>query len=74
MSTLFMPPPKYKTSIVVWLAIYPLITLILWLFGPYLMQIPLPLRTLLLTAVLVPIMVYGAIPLWQRILRRWLQS
>ena len=33
-------PPKHKTSVVVWLAIYPLITLILWVFGPVLAGIP----------------------------------
>lgn len=65
-------PPRYKTTIVVWLAIYPLITLILWTFGPNLALVPLPLRTLILTGVLVPTMVYGAIPFWQRILRKWL--
>lgn len=69
-----MQPPKYKTAIVVWLAIYPLITLILWAFGPYLAQIPLALRTLLLTVILVPTMVYALIPLWQRLLAKWLKG
>jgi len=61
-------------AIVVWLAIYPLITFILWAFGPMLMQIPLALRTLLLTGILVPIMVYGAIPFWQKVLAKWLKG
>ncbi len=69
-----MQPPKYKTAIVVWLAIYPLITLILWALGPYLAQIPLALRTLLLTVILVPTMVYALIPLWQRLLAKWLKG
>ncbi|RMG65776.1 MAG: hypothetical protein D6722_15665 [Bacteroidetes bacterium] len=67
-----MQPPKYKTALIVWLAIYPLITVVLWLFGPYLAALPLPLRTLLLTGILVPTMVYVAIPFWQRVLRPWL--
>lgn len=66
-------PPKYKTAIIIWLAIYPLITVILWLFGPTLMEIPLMLRTLLLTGVLVPTMVYVAIPGLQKVFRKWLQ-
>lgn len=69
-----MQPPKYKNVIVIWLAIYPLITLILWIAGPYLGQIPLVLRTLILTGVLVPTMVYVLVPFWQKVLRKWLQS
>jgi len=58
---------------VVWLAIYPLVTLFFWTFGPEIMAIePLPLRTLLITLVLVPLMVFVLIPLLQRWLGAWL--
>ncbi|MEO0584505.1 MAG: hypothetical protein AAF135_19995 [Bacteroidota bacterium] len=67
-------PPKYKTVLIIWMAIYPLITGILWAFGPYLVQIPLMLRTLILTGVLVPIMVYLAIPTLQKAFKSWLES
>lgn len=67
-------PPKYKTALIIWMAIYPLITGILWAFGPYLMEIPLMLRTLILTGVLVPIMVYVAIPTLQKVFKNWLIS
>lgn len=67
-------PPKFKIAIITWLAIYPLITVTLYFFGPWLMQLPLLLRTLLLTAVLVPAMVYGIVPALQRVFQKWLFS
>ncbi len=46
-----------------WLAIYPALTLTLWLLEHFgLWQLALPLRTLVLTAVLVPTMVYVLMP------------
>jgi antibiotic biosynthesis monooxygenase (ABM) superfamily enzyme len=57
----------------VWLAIYPTLTLLLWLAGPRIASWALPLRTLALTAVLVPLMVFLLIPSIQRLLAPWLQ-
>ena len=66
-------PPRWKTAIVVWLAIYPTITLVLWLAGPRIAGWPLALRTLAITAVVVPLMVYLLMPAFQRLLRPWLR-
>ena len=66
-------PPRWKTAIVVWLAIYPTITLVLWLAGPRVAGWPLALRTLAITAVVVPLMVYLLMPAFQRLLRPWLR-
>lgn len=67
------PPKKWKMAIVIWLAIYPLITLIFALIGKQLMQIhPLPLRTLIITLIVVPTMVFILIPTLQKILHNWL--
>ncbi|MBI3519464.1 MAG: hypothetical protein HY062_08935 [Bacteroidetes bacterium] len=67
------PPKKWKMAIVIWLAIYPLITLIFALLGKYLMQIePLPLRTLIITLIAVPTMVFILIPALQKLLHKWL--
>lgn len=69
------PPKKWKMAIVVWLAIYPLITVMQWLLGPQLAKVtPLALRTLILTAVVVPLMVYGVLPLVQKLLGGWLRK
>jgi antibiotic biosynthesis monooxygenase (ABM) superfamily enzyme len=67
------PPKKWKMAIVVWLAIYPLITIVFLLFGKYLVQInPIPLRTLIMTVILVPLMVFLVMPLIQKLLKNWL--
>ena len=69
------PPKKWKMAIVIWLAIYPLITTVFAIFGKYLMQIEiLPLRTLIITAVMVPTMVFILIPVLQKLLANWLKK
>ncbi len=59
---------KIKNTLIVWVSIYPAITLILLLFGDLLNQLPILLRTLVLTLILVPLMVYVLVPFWTRIL------
>ncbi|MEO6228917.1 MAG: hypothetical protein ABJB11_18710 [Ferruginibacter sp.] len=54
---------KIIQAIKVWLVIYPSITLFYGLFGSYLITLPLFLRTLILTLVLVPWMVFVGLPL-----------
>ncbi|NJO01576.1 MAG: hypothetical protein HC880_07705 [Bacteroidia bacterium] len=66
-------PPRYKIALITWIAIYPPLTLILLIFGPYLEPFPLPLRTLVLTAILVPMMVYFLVPMLRKLFRKWLQ-
>jgi antibiotic biosynthesis monooxygenase (ABM) superfamily enzyme len=66
-------PPRWKTAVVVWLAIYPSITFLLWLAGPRIASWPLALRTLAITAVLVPLMVFLLLPAIQRLLAWWLR-
>lgn len=67
------PPKKWKMAIIIWLAIYPLITIIFALLGKQLIQIePLPLRTLIITVIAVPIMVFILIPTLQKLLHNWL--
>ncbi|CAM04198.1 hypothetical protein A8924_5316 [Saccharopolyspora erythraea NRRL 2338] len=63
MSTGGHGPHRLRQMFVMWLSIYPALTLALWLFEQFgLSQLALPLRTLVLTAVLVPAMVYVLIP------------
>jgi antibiotic biosynthesis monooxygenase (ABM) superfamily enzyme len=66
-------PPRWKTAVVVWLAIYPSITLILWLAGPEMQSWPLAVRTLVVTLGVVPLMVFVLIPAFQRLLAPWLR-
>lgn len=65
-------PPQHRMALVVWLAIYPTITLLLALGGDAIANWPLPLRTLALTAIAVPLMVFVLLPQLQRVLSPWL--
>lgn len=66
------PPPKYKMTVVSWLALYPTVTLIFLVFGPLLEEIPLLLRTLLITAVVMVCMTYLLMPRFTRWFAFWL--
>jgi antibiotic biosynthesis monooxygenase (ABM) superfamily enzyme len=48
------PPPRYKLVAITWLAIYPLITAVFFFLGDPLQQLPLGIRTLVVTAIIVP--------------------
>ncbi len=64
----------HKRTFLIWLAIYPLITVIFFLVGEKLLIFPLPLRTLLLTLVVVPTMSYVILPFYNKLFKKWLES
>lgn len=64
---------QHKRAFLVWLAICPLITALFFFFGDWLLLLPLPLRTLVLTAVAVPTVFYVIMPVYARIFRKWLE-
>jgi len=65
-------PKKYKITIVSWLALYPLITLIFFLFGDILADIPLVIRTFIVTAIAMLIMSYVLMPQFTKWFSFWL--
>ena len=69
------PPKKWKMAILIWIAIYPTVTLIALFFGEQVEKInPLPLRTLATSLVVVPIAVYALVPTLQKLLSGWLSK
>lgn len=54
---------KLLASLKIWIAIYPALTLFLYLFGAQLAAIPLYQRTLILTLSLVPWVVFIGVPI-----------
>lgn len=66
------PPPKWKMTIVSWLALYPAVTLVFILFGGLLIQVPLLLRTMLVTVVVMLLMSYVLMPRMTRWFAFWL--
>ena len=70
-----MKPKKWKMAVLIWIAIYPTITLFFAFLGEYLVQInPLPLRTLVITVIVVPLMVFLIMPLLQKLMGKWVQK
>ena len=60
---------KLMASLKIWIAIYPSITLFLYLFGEALSALPLYQRTFLLTISLVPWVVFAGVPFVDLIIR-----
>lgn len=69
-----MKPPKWKFALMVWIAIYPSITLLSYLIGDFIKNSPLAIRTLIMTGILVPLMVFILLPLLSKILKNWLHK
>jgi antibiotic biosynthesis monooxygenase (ABM) superfamily enzyme len=65
---------QHKRTFLIWLAIYPIVTIVFGCFGDFLMQFPLMLRTLLLTLVVVPLASYVVLPFYQKIFSKWLNK
>ena len=65
---------KHKRTFLIWLAIYPLVTLLFYLLGNILMPFPLPVRTLILTLIAVPVMAYVILPFYNKIFHKWLNK
>lgn len=73
--TTMQQPPRWKMAVLIWVAIYPTLTFLLFLIGDYINRISfLPLRTLVLTLIIVPLMVFVLLPALSKLLRRWLHS
>lgn len=60
---------KLLAALKIWLAIYPSITFFLYFFGPRLADLPLYQRTLILTATLVPWLVFVGVPVVDKALK-----
>ena len=67
-----LPPARYKVVALTWLAIYPLITAVFFFFGDQLQKLPLGIRTLVVTAIVVPAMLYVVMPIMTPLFDRWL--
>jgi antibiotic biosynthesis monooxygenase (ABM) superfamily enzyme len=66
-------PPRWKLAALNWFGIFPVVTAMLALAGPWLDQLPLVARTFAITAVLVPAMMFFVMPTLTRAFRSWLQ-
>jgi antibiotic biosynthesis monooxygenase (ABM) superfamily enzyme len=65
-------PPRHKQALVTWIGVYPALTLTLYLLGPVIEGWPLPLRTLVVSIVMVIALMWLILPFLTRIFRSWL--
>ena len=56
------PPNKHQLALMIWLAVFPTLTLINLAFGAWLGSLHPVLRTFVLATVAVPIVIYGIMP------------
>lgn len=58
----------------VWFAIYPAITLLTYLIGDLIKKLPLPIKTLIMTGILVPLMVFVLLSILRKLMGNWLNK
>ncbi|MDL9936881.1 hypothetical protein QSJ18_09030 [Gordonia sp. ABSL1-1] len=58
---------KHVRALIIWIAVYPTITVLMLALRPWVSDLPLPLATLVLTGVVVPVAAYGIIPVLLRV-------
>ncbi len=67
------PPNKHQLALMIWVAVFPTLTVINLAFGGWLRTLPSILRTLVLATVAVPIVIYGLMPQLHRLRQRLLR-
>ncbi|WP_306144703.1 hypothetical protein [Roseibium sp. MMSF_3412] len=67
-------PNRHKMALLTWLVVYPMITVLLAVLEPVLSNAAMPLRTLVLSLIMVPALVYGAMPFATARLKDWLSE
>ncbi len=65
---------RHKQALLTWLIVYPMITVLLAILEPVVAGLALPLRTLVLSVIMVPALVYLALPAASARLHDWLTA
>jgi antibiotic biosynthesis monooxygenase (ABM) superfamily enzyme len=65
-------PAKYKMAILIWITIYPTINILFLILGKPLQDYPMAIKTLVMTLLLVPAMVYIFLPFLTKTFSKWL--
>ncbi len=66
------PPTKHQLALMIWIAVFPTLTVLNLAFGEQLAQLPSVLRTFVLATVAVPIVIYALMPRLHRVRSRLL--
>jgi len=65
-------PPRHKMALLTWVGAWAMITLILWALGPVIGDWPLPLRTLVISGLMVLGLTWVVLPYLTRTFAGWL--
>lgn len=68
------PPSKHQLAFMIWLCVFPTLTVINYAFGDWLRTLSPVSRTFVLATVAVPIVIYGLMPHLHRVRRRLLTN
>ena len=68
------PPTKHQLALMIWLAVFPTLTVLNLTIGPWLADLAVVLRTFVLATIAVPIVIYGLMPRLHRIRARILTA
>jgi antibiotic biosynthesis monooxygenase (ABM) superfamily enzyme len=66
------PPTKHQLALMIWLAVFPTLTVLNLALGDWLRTLTPVLRTFVLATIAVPIVIYGLMPQLHRLRRRLL--
>jgi antibiotic biosynthesis monooxygenase (ABM) superfamily enzyme len=66
------PPTKHQLALMIWLAVFPTLTVLNLALGDWLRTLTPVVRTLVLATIAVPIVIYGLMPLLHKLRRRLL--
>lgn len=61
------PPSKHQLAVMIWVAVFPTLTVLNLTIGPWLADLNSVVRTFILATVAVPIVIYGLMPRLHRI-------
>jgi antibiotic biosynthesis monooxygenase (ABM) superfamily enzyme len=64
------PPTKYQLALMIWLAVFPTLTILNLALGDWLSTLTPVLRTFVLATIAVPIVIYGLMPQLHRLRSR----
>jgi uncharacterized protein len=67
-------PPRWKTTLMSWAAIYPVVVIVAYGMQELGFEAPIPIRSLVLTAIVVPVVAYLLAPQLGRLLHGWLHA
>jgi antibiotic biosynthesis monooxygenase (ABM) superfamily enzyme len=68
------PPTKHQLALMIWVAVFPTLTVLNLVFGEALADLPGVLRTFVLATVAVPIVIYGVMPRLHRLRARIIRA